>query len=210
MDKKNTLYKYLGKNEDIFMGLEKVGTKFITAWTKAGEKSLLATRPVKVNLSEFMLPLKGKNGEKIIKYIRNGKIVGEIRYAISSGNIGKYPEYYLEQRGKLRVTKPSIFISHLEGNCCGTRLMQIAGQDAVRQTEGRMVLDSQCVDGFTSPDAFYFKLGFRKLNSHENDLIKSYIDKGEIIPPDSFSDRMFLPKENLLHLLNYHKSVGRI
>lgn len=31
------------------MGLEKVGTKFITAWAKAGEKSLLATRPVKVN-----------------------------------------------------------------------------------------------------------------------------------------------------------------
>lgn len=187
------------------MGLEKVGTKIITAWAKASEKSLLATRPVKVNLNEFMLPLKGKNSEKIIIYVRNGEKVGEIRYAISSGNIGKYPEYYLEQRGKFRVTKPSIFISHLEGNRCGTRLMQIAGQDAVRQTEGRMVLDAQCVDGLTSPDAFYFKLGFRKLNLHENDLIKSYIDKGKIIPPDSFSDRMFLPRENLLHLLNYHK-----
>lgn len=31
------------------MGLEKIGAKFITAWAKAGEKSLLATRPVKVN-----------------------------------------------------------------------------------------------------------------------------------------------------------------
>lgn len=35
------------------MGLEKVGTKFITAWAKTGEKSLLATRPVKVNIAEL-------------------------------------------------------------------------------------------------------------------------------------------------------------
>lgn len=31
------------------MGLEKVGTKFITAWVKAGEKSMLATKPIKVS-----------------------------------------------------------------------------------------------------------------------------------------------------------------
>lgn len=37
------------------MVLEKVGTKIITAWVKAGEKSLLATRPVKVNIAELKL-----------------------------------------------------------------------------------------------------------------------------------------------------------
>ena len=37
------------------MGLEKVGTKIITAWVKAGEKSLLATRPVKVNTAGLRL-----------------------------------------------------------------------------------------------------------------------------------------------------------
>lgn len=39
----------------IFMGLEKVGTKFITAWVKAGEKSLLATRPVKINIKQPLI-----------------------------------------------------------------------------------------------------------------------------------------------------------
>lgn len=37
------------------MGLEKIGTKIITAWAKAGEKSLLATRPVKVNVAGLRL-----------------------------------------------------------------------------------------------------------------------------------------------------------
>lgn len=37
------------------MGLEKVGTKFITAWAKAGEKSLLVKRPVKINIQQPLI-----------------------------------------------------------------------------------------------------------------------------------------------------------
>lgn len=83
--------------------------------------------------------------------------------------------------------------------------MKVAAKDAEKFTDGRMILDAQSVDGMTSPDAFYYKLGFRKLNQKENELIKEYIDKGEKIPPDTFSDRMYLPKEKLFHLLNYKK-----
>ncbi len=35
------------------MGLEKIGTKFITAWVKSSEKSLVAMKPVKVNTAGF-------------------------------------------------------------------------------------------------------------------------------------------------------------
>lgn len=37
------------------MGLEKAGLKLITAWTKTSERSLLATRPVKVNIEGLRL-----------------------------------------------------------------------------------------------------------------------------------------------------------
>lgn len=182
-------------------------TKQIANFVKTCNKnSVLQTKFLfRPNLNEFIVLLKQQNGEKICRYIRNEKQIGEIRYVISKGNIGKYPDYYLDVVGKNKVTKPSVFISHLEAQGCGANLMKVAAKDAEKFTDGRMILDAQSVDGMTSPDAFYYKLGFRKLNQKENELIKEYIDKGEKIPPDTFSDRMYLPKEKLFHLLNYKK-----
>jgi hypothetical protein len=192
------------------MGIAKVALNFMVQNGK-GElvKSLLCHPKLPhINPNEFILPLRRKGNERIFRYIRNGNQVGEIRYNITQGAMGKYPEYYLQDNGSFQKTlKPSIFISHLEGKKCGSKLMQIAGRDAQRLTEGRMVLDAQSVDGgLTTPDAFYYKLGLRKLNPKENELIKDYIERGETIPVDIFSDRMYLPKENLNHLLNYSKS----
>lgn len=42
------------------MGLEKIGTKFITAWVKSCEKSLVAMKPVKVNTAGLKLAPKLK------------------------------------------------------------------------------------------------------------------------------------------------------
>lgn len=49
---KKILYINTGENKDIFMGLEKAGlnlSKEIIAWTRTSGKSLLQTRPVKIN-----------------------------------------------------------------------------------------------------------------------------------------------------------------
>lgn len=58
-DKKNTLYKYTGEIKDVFMGLEKIGLylgKEIIALARTGtSKSLLATKPVKVNTTGLKL-----------------------------------------------------------------------------------------------------------------------------------------------------------
>lgn len=56
------------------MGLEKLGTKFLTAWAKTGEKSLLATRPVKVNISglKFCTSELGSTSMQTSKRILNG------------------------------------------------------------------------------------------------------------------------------------------
>ncbi len=62
------------------MGLEKAGLKFINAWTKTSERSLLATSPVKVNISELRLAptiksdvLQITSPNKLSKYVRNFK-----------------------------------------------------------------------------------------------------------------------------------------
>ena len=189
------------------MGIAKFAYNFIVKNSKGELVRSVLCATSHIDPKEFILPLKGNNGERIYKYIRNGNQVGEIRYAITQGAMGKYPEYYLRDGGKIQKTlKPSIFISHLEGKQCGTQLMQIAGRDSQRLTGGRIVLDAQSVDRLTTPDAFYYKLGFRKLNPKENELIEGYIERGETIPIDSFSDRMYLPKENLHQLLTYPKS----
>ena len=83
---------------------------------------------------------------------------------------------------------------------------QISLRDAIKLTEGRMVLDAQSIDGITSPDAFYYKLGFRKLFQKENEIIENYIKQGKTIPPDSFSDQMYLPRDNIKQLLGYKRS----
>ena len=202
------LYMSKVSYKGIFM-ISNVGFNLFVRYGKKLAKSLLCYKPQNINTKEFILPLRGKNNEQIYRYIRDGKQVGEIRYTITQGSMGKYPDYYLQNSGTFQKTlKPSIFVSHLEGNKCGTQLMQIAGRDAQRLTEGRLVLDAQSVDGgLTTPDAFYYKLGLRKLNPKENELINGDIERGETVPVDIFSDRMYLPKENLNQLLTYHKSL---
>ena len=188
------------------MGLTKLGLNLVqktSAWVKAsGKTSILQTKPTNFNPKEFMLPLKGKNGGKIVRYIKDGKVIGSIEYAVNTTAALKgYPDYYLNGS----ETLPSIFIRWLKANHCGTELMQVACRDAKKLTNGRMFLSAQCIDGKTSPDAFYYKLGFRKLNSRENVLINEYIQRGEKIPPDTFSDSMYLPIENLDLLLKYKR-----
>ena len=58
------VYISIGKIKDIVMGIEKAGLqlgKEIIAWTRTSGKSLLATRPVKVNTAGLRLapPLEG-------------------------------------------------------------------------------------------------------------------------------------------------------
>ena len=194
----NQVFNFVGKYADD-----------VARYVKAcGKRSILECKPINFNSKEFMLPLSDSKGNKIIRYIRDGKQVGQIEYSINKGTFGKYPQYYLENQEILNLPgiKPSIFIRGLRGKRCGTELMQVACRDSIKLTEGRMVLDAQSIDGITSPDAFYYKLGFRKLFQKENEIIENYIKQGKTIPPDSFSDKMYLPRENIKQLLGYKRS----
>lgn len=188
------------------MRLGKIGMSLAqktSAWVKAvGKNSILQTKPINFKSKEFMLPMEGKNGGKIVRYIRDGKLIGNIEYVVNTSSALKgYPDYYLNGSEIL----PSIYIRWLKAKHCGTELMQVACRDAKRLTNGRMFLSAQCIDGKTSPDAFYYKLGFRKVCSKENEIIKEYIKRGEEIPPNIFTDEMFLPSENIEQLLKYKR-----
>ena len=72
------------------------------------------------------------------------------------------------------------------------------------RTNGRVTLQSDIIDGKTSPSGFYYKLGFRFSDESKNDIMKKWLEQGgkkESSP--MITGFMFLPKENIHNCLNY-------
>ena len=74
---------------------------------------------------------------------------------------------------------------------------------ADKDTEGRVIVDVKIIDGQTSSAGFFYKLGFRFLDSSKNDMMKNW-EKGQdsIISP-RITGMMYLPKEGIKRLLMY-------
>lgn len=153
-------------------------------------------------------------GHKYYELTKNSELLGTINYGKKEGvefleETGRLPEYYLKetQRGRKLNLKPYIHVSDLEakkkGVKAGTKLMKQALADSLKQgTGGRILLDAECMDNIHSPIPFYFKLGFRSVNPKINELAKNCIISGEEFPLD-IGTKMYLPKENIKHLLDY-------
>ena len=75
---------------------------------------------------------------------------------------------------------------------------------ADKETNGRVLVHADCVDGQSYPGGFYYKLGFRFNTERYNKEFERWINRGgnrENAP--TVSGYMHLPKENIEHCLNY-------
>ena len=72
-----------------------------------------------------------------------------------------------------------------------------------KDTEGRIIVDVKITDGQTSSAGFFYKLGFRFLDTQKNEIMKNW-ERGEnsIISP-RIVGMMYLPKEEINRLLMY-------
>lgn len=108
----------------------------------------------------------------------------------------------------IQILKPSYYISHIFSHEKGQ------GKDAVKKivemslldsrTNGRVTLQSDIIDGKTSPSGFYYKLGFRFADEGKNDIMQKWLEQGgkkECSP--MVTGFIFLPKENIQNCLNY-------
>lgn len=166
------------------------------------------------NAEKFILKRVTLTGHKYYELRKNSTLLGTINYGKQEGiefleETGRLPEYYLKeaQHGRKLNLKPYIHVSDLEakkkGVKAGTKLMKQALADSLKQgTGGRILLDAECMDNVHSPIPFYFKLGFRSVNPEINELAARCINTGLEFPLD-IGTKMYLPKENIEHLLNY-------
>ena len=94
------------------------------------------------------------------------------------------------------------------GKGSGTKAVQdvVRKSLADKDTNGRVVVYAECIDGHSYPAGFYYKLGFRFYGTDRNKEMESWIINGgkrESAP--TISGKMQLLKENIEHCLNYGK-----
>ena len=104
--------------------------------------------------------------------------------------------------------KPHYHIDKLwsRGKGSGTNSVKAVVQKSLEdiETQGRVTLDADCIDGKTSPAGFYYKLGFRFTNPALNETCEKWLLEGGLRENAPFCQGiMFLPKENISKCLNY-------
>ena len=107
-----------------------------------------------------------------------------------------------------QTLKPSYYISHLfsHGKGQGTEAVKSVVTKSLNdtRTQGRVTIQSDIIDGKTSPSGFYYKLGFRFANKDYNRIMQEWLEQGgkkENAP--LLTGLMYLPIENIHHCLNY-------
>lgn len=87
----------------------------------------------------------------------------------------------------------------------GTKAVKALVEKAMtdKDTGGRIIIDLKIIDGQTSAAGFFYKLGFRFLETNKNEIMAEW-SKGEknIISP-KLTGVMYLPKEGIQRLLMY-------
>lgn len=76
-----------------------------------------------------------------------------------------------------------------------------------KDVEGRIVVDAKIVDEKTSPAGFFYKLGFRFLDSKMNATMESWVREKTLINAPRLTGMMYLPKENIAKLLRYKENL---
>lgn len=142
---------------------------------------IIAKRAVKARFGNYFKDLKVKIGELITPphlYLKDPKLK---------------PHYYIDELWSL-------------GKDTGTNAIKSVVLQSLKDsdTQGRVMLDACCIDGFTSPVGFYYKLGFRATDPSINEKCAKWLSEGgkkETSP--QVAATMYLPRENVQHCLNY-------
>jgi len=95
------------------------------------------------------------------------------------------------------------------GQGTGTNSVQKVVKESLadNDTNGRVFLIAECIDGHSYPSGFYYKLGFRYRNDYYNNQLEKWLNNGgnrKFAP--TMSGMMYLPEENIEHCLNYRKN----
>ncbi len=87
----------------------------------------------------------------------------------------------------------------------GTKAMQALLERSLadKDTEGRIVLHAEIVDGQTSPAGFFYKLGFRFVDNSMNDIMDKWVAKKIMTDAPKLSGMMYLPKNHINKLMSY-------
>ena len=147
-------------------------------------------------------------GTKQIKdrFVKKYNIV----YFLQNNSVAKTSPngYALSRKGDEIILKPTYVILHLESFEKGQ------GKEAIKEvvlkslcnseSQGRVMLMAETIDGKNSPAGFYYKLGFRFENEECNKTMQNWIKKGgSKASAPQISGSMYLPLENIPHCLNY-------
>lgn len=200
------------------MGLEKTGLKLINAWAKTSERSLLATRPVKVNIeglkykpdiiADTFIPTSKKtfsfgppkapkpNSIQQIPYKCKG---AEVQLTLRSGvescefdhNLIKSLPGYTDKNGEIL---PYLFLDFInvteKGNGIGTQIMDDIIHIAKQKCGGRLLLIPSY--DLKNPSPFYYKCGLRPTTECGIEELNNYFTKGTPFKSGS-SQPMYLP-----------------
>ena len=89
-----------------------------------------------------------------------------------------------------------------EGTRAVQSLLEISLAD--KDTEGRIIVYSEIIDGLTSPAGFFYKLGFRFIDKSMNDILEKQIIQKIGTDFPKLTGMMYLPKTNINKLAMYN------
>ena len=77
---------------------------------------------------------------------------------------------------------------------------------ADKDTEGRIIVIAEIIDGQTSPAGFFYKIGFRFIDNSLNEIMEKWIIKNIETEAPKVTGMMYLPKNNINKLMMYNRN----
>lgn len=74
---------------------------------------------------------------------------------------------------------------------------------ADNETQGRVVVNADIIDGKTSPAGFFYKLGFRFIDESMNQVMEKWAREKTLVNAPKLKGTMYLPKENISKVMLY-------
>lgn len=90
----------------------------------------------------------------------------------------------------------------------GTKAVQTVLERALadKDTEGRIVVNAEIIDGQCSPAGFFYKLGFRFVDKSMNDIMENWLRKNIRTEFPKLTGIMYLPKQHINKLMMYGRN----
>lgn len=129
----------------------------------------------------------------------------------------------LKNRYKFLTFKPTTYTTHYLNNCYkidyieapqrykgeGTKAVKALLERSLsdKDTQGRIVVNAEIIDGKSSPAGFFYKLGFRFIDKKMNETMEAWLEEKTILNAPMLTGMMYLPKENINKLLRYGENL---